>query len=73
MLSSAAYGIFPSILVATTDAANTLTVDNAAAAPFGLSVGIVWFSVAAVLFLGYTAYMYRTFRGRVEGPLEEGY
>lgn len=73
MLSSAAYGIFPSILIATTDAANTLTVDNASAPPFGLRVGIVWFSVAAVLFLGYTAYMYRTFRGTVEGPLEEGY
>jgi cytochrome d ubiquinol oxidase subunit II len=73
MLSSAAYGIYPSILIATTGAANTLTVDNASAPLFGLKAGIVWFSVAAVLFLGYTAYMYRTFRGTVEGPMEEGY
>ncbi len=73
MLLSAAYGIYPSMLIATTDPANTLTAHNSAAAPYGLSVGLVWFSVAAVLFLSYTFYMYRTFWGRVEEPLEEGY
>ena len=73
MLLSAAYGIYPSLLIATTDPANTLNIANSAAAPYGLSVGIVWFSVAAVLFLGYTIYMYRTFWGKVEAPLEEGY
>ncbi len=73
MILSAAYGIYPNLLIATTDPAYTLTVDNAAAADFGLRAGLAWFSVGAVLFLSYTFYVYRSFRGKVETGAGEGY
>ena len=75
MILSAAYGIFPNMLIATTDPANSLTIENAAAAPFGLRAGLVWFSVGAAFFLSYTFYVYRSFRGKVEPAAmgSEGY
>lgn len=75
MILSAAYGIFPNMLIATTDPAHSLTIENAAAAPFGLRIGLTWFAVGAVLFLSYTFYVYRSFRGKVEPAAvgSEGY
>ena len=74
MIVSAAYGIYPNLLIATTDPAYSLTVQNAAAAPFGLRAGLVWFSFGAILFLSYTFYVYRSFWGKVEPTAtSEGY
>jgi len=74
MIVSAAYGIYPYLLIATSDPANSLTIENAAAAPFGLRVGLIWFTFGAILFLGYTVYVYRAFWGKVEpAAVGEGY
>jgi len=65
MLASAAFGIYPDVLPATGDPALSLTIHNAAAAPYGLRVGILWFVPGMLLALGYFGYMYRNFRGKV--------
>jgi cytochrome bd ubiquinol oxidase subunit II len=72
MLVGAAFGLYPVVLPASTDAALNLTIYNTAAGAHGLSVGLVWWSLGMVLALGYFFFLFRMFRGKVrlEG---EGY
>ncbi len=69
MLTSAAFGLYPYVLPSNTDASLGLTVWNAAAAPYGLKVGLVWFIPGMLLTAGYFVYTYRSFAGKVR--LEE--
>lgn len=66
MLAVLVFGsLFPDVLPSTTDPANSLTIDNAASAPYTLTV-LTW--VAAVflpLVLAYQAWSYWVFRTRV--------
>ncbi|MEU7818708.1 cytochrome d ubiquinol oxidase subunit II [Pseudonocardia sp. NPDC049154] len=66
MLAVLVFGsLFPDVLPSTTDPANSLTIDNAASAPYTLTV-LTW--VAAVflpLVLAYQAWSYWVFRKRV--------
>ena len=68
LLSSVAWGLFPNMLIATTDPAYSLTVYNAAASPYGLRVGVVWFTIGISLVITYTIYVHRSFWGKVELP-----
>jgi cytochrome d ubiquinol oxidase subunit II len=70
MLVGAAFGLYPVVLPASTDPALNLTIYNTAAGSHGLSVGLVWWSLGMVLALGYFFFLFRMFRGKVEG---EGY
>jgi cytochrome d ubiquinol oxidase subunit II len=70
MLGGVAFGMYPTLLPASTDPAYSLTVYNAAAGRYGLSVGVIWWSIGIVLALGYFVYLYRSFRGKVR--LTEG-
>jgi cytochrome d ubiquinol oxidase subunit II len=70
MLTSAAFGIFPDVLPAIGETANSLTIYNTAAAPYGLKVGLGWWIPGILLATGYTVYVYRTMSGKVS--LEEG-
>lgn len=65
MLGGAAFALYPVLLPSSTDPALSLTIHNAAAAPYALGVGIVWWSIAIVLALGYFTYLYRSFGGKV--------
>ena len=65
MLTSVAFGVFPYVLPAITDPAHGLTVYNAAAAPYGLSVGLVWWLPGMLLVALYFTYTYRQFAGKV--------
>ena len=65
MLGSVAWGIYPHILIATTDPANNLTIFNATAGAYGLQVGLVWFTIGFALVVAYQVYLYRAFRGKV--------
>jgi cytochrome bd ubiquinol oxidase subunit II len=69
MLTSAAFGLYPFVLPSSTDPNLGLTVYNAAAAPYGLKVGLVWFIPGMLLATGYFVYTYRSFAGKVS--LEE--
>lgn len=74
LLGSAAWGLYPNLLLATSDPAYSLTIQNAAAAPYGLRVGLWWWSIGISLVVAYTVYVHRSFRGKVSlGRDEEGY
>ena len=65
MLAATAFGLFPNVLPASTGAEYSLTVFNTRAAEYGLSVGIVWWTIGAVISIGYFTYLFYAFRGKV--------
>ena len=72
MLTSAAFGLYPFVLPSNGDPARSLTVPNAAAAPYGLRVGLAWFIPGMLLAVSYFVYTYRSFSGKVRME-DEGY
>ncbi|MGA2622895.1 MAG: cytochrome d ubiquinol oxidase subunit II [Bacteroidota bacterium] len=71
MLSATAFGLYPNLLPASTDPRYSITVQNASASEYGLSIGLVWWTLGILLAAGYFAYLYRSFRGKVSAA-EEG-
>lgn len=65
MLGSAAWGVYPNLLMSTIHPEHSLTAFNAAAGAYGLRVGLVWFSIGFPLALAYTLYVHGAFRGKV--------
>ncbi len=72
MLGGAAFGLYPNVLPSTHSPDYNLTIWNTAAQPYGLRVGLIWWSIGMTLATVYFTYLYRSFRGKVtlEG---EGY
>ena len=64
MLGGAVFGLFPNVLPAL-DPAHNLTIYNAKAGDYGLGVGLIWWSIAIVIALGYFTFLFRTFKGKV--------
>lgn len=64
MLTSTVFGVYPKVLPAV-DPANSLTVQNASASTYGMTVGLVWWSIGMVLAVVYFTIIYRLFRGKV--------
>lgn len=71
MLAATAVGLYPDLLKSTAGEAYGLTVQNAAGGREGLSVGLMWFVPALALAVAYTAYAYRSVRGKVDARGEE--
>ena len=67
MLTSAAFGLYPYVLPSNGDPAFSLTVSNAAAAAYGLRIGLYWFIPGVLLAAGYFVYTYRSLAGKVGG------
>jgi cytochrome d ubiquinol oxidase subunit II len=65
MLVGAVFALYPYVLPSSGDPSLALTVDNASAAPHGLSIGIVWWSIGMAMALGYFVFTYRMFHGKV--------
>jgi len=65
MLGGIAFGMYPTVLPATTDPTYSLTIANSAAGDYGLRFGIVWWTFSALLVVVYLVYVYWTFRHRV--------
>jgi cytochrome bd ubiquinol oxidase subunit II len=72
MLVGAVVGVYPYVLPSNGDPQLGLTIYNASAAPYGLSIGLRWFIPGIVLTAGYFFYVYRHFAGKV-GSEGEGY
>ena len=69
MLVGAAFALYPRVLPAR-DRQYDLTIYNTAAGTHGLSVGLIWWALGAVLAVGYFVFVYRMFGGKVQ--VEEG-
>jgi len=65
MLVGAAAAVYPNLLLSTTDPALNITIYNAAAGSYSLSVGLIWWSFGMALATGYFVFVYRMFRGKV--------
>jgi len=64
MLGGAAFALFPNVLPAI-EPAHSLTITNAAAGSYGLSVGLIWWTIGIVIAIGYFAFLFRSFKGKV--------
>jgi cytochrome d ubiquinol oxidase subunit II len=68
MLTSVAFGLYPFVLPSNTNPALALTIQNTAAAKYGLGIGLTWFIPGIVLAAAYFTYTYRHFGGKVTTP-----
>jgi len=66
MLAGAVLGVYPYVLPSNGDPQLGLTIYNASAAPYGLSIGLRWFIPGIALAAGYFFYVYRHFAGKVQ-------
>ncbi len=67
MLMGAAAAVYPNLLVSTTDPALNITVNNAATGRYSLSVGLIFWGFGMTLAVGYFVFVYRLFRGKIDG------
>src|ERR1700674_4240788 len=70
MLVGPGFALYP-VLLPARDHQYDLTISNSAAGNHGLSVGLAWWTFAAVLVVAYFVFVYRMFRGKVQ--VGEGY
>ena len=74
MLGATAFGLYPNVLPSSGDPARNLTVSNTITQEYGLSVGLIWWTIGILIASGYFIYLFRSFRGKVVVPAEsEGY
>ena len=71
MLLSTAFGLFPDLLPSSIDPSFSLTAYTSASGSYALGIGIIWWSAGMLLALGYFAYLFRSFHGKV-GHTEAG-
>jgi cytochrome bd ubiquinol oxidase subunit II len=71
MLTSTVFALYPNVLPAV-DPANSLTIHNASASQYGMTVGLIWWSIGMVLAVIYFIVIYRLFSGKVNLE-DEGY
>ncbi|HZU32826.1 MAG TPA: cytochrome d ubiquinol oxidase subunit II [Candidatus Angelobacter sp.] len=65
MLVGAAAAVYPNLLLSTTDSSLNITVYNAAAGPYSLKYGLIWWTFGMALAIGYFIFVYRMFRGKI--------
>lgn len=73
MLVGAAAAVYPTLLRSTTDPALNITVHNAKAGDYALLVGLIVWIPGMLLAVGYVAFVYRMFRGKVTALAGKGY
>jgi cytochrome d ubiquinol oxidase subunit II len=66
MLTSAAFGVFPYVLPSNAAPEAGLTVTSAAAANYGLWIGLAWWIPGMLLATAYSVFVYRHFAGKVD-------
>jgi cytochrome d ubiquinol oxidase subunit II len=66
MLAGACWGLYPTLLPATTGAANDITLSRAISGSHTLAVGLAWWSFGMLLAVGYVVFVYSKFRGKVD-------
>lgn len=66
LLVTVAMELYPTIIIDTTGAGNDITVYNGVASNKSLSIMLVFVAIGAPLVLSYTAFVYKTFWGKVQ-------
>ena len=66
MLAGACWGLYPTLLPATTGQDRDITMANALSGPHTLSVGLVWWAFGMTLAVGYIVFVYSRFKGKVD-------
>ncbi|HUB30067.1 MAG TPA: cytochrome d ubiquinol oxidase subunit II [Terracidiphilus sp.] len=66
MLAGACWGVYPTLLPATTGDRFSITLSRAISGPHTLAVGIVWWSFGMTLALAYIVFVYSRFKGKVD-------
>ena len=65
LLAATAAGLYPVLLLSTTNAAYSLTVYNSANSQHGLQIGLIWWSTALAIAVVYFVFLFRSFKGKV--------
>jgi cytochrome bd ubiquinol oxidase subunit II len=66
MLAGACWGLYPTLLPATTSSSLDITLDRAISGPHALAVGLVWWLFGMALAVSYVVFVYTRFKGKVE-------
>ena len=66
MLAGACWGVYPSLLPATTGPDRDITLNRALSGPHTLAVGLVWWSFGMTLAVCYVVFVYSRFRGKAD-------
>jgi len=66
MLAGACWGVYPTLLPATTGADRDITLSKAISGPHTLSVGLAWWLFGMTLAVGYVVFVYSQFKGKVD-------
>jgi cytochrome d ubiquinol oxidase subunit II len=66
MLAGACWGVYPTLLPATTGSGRDITLANAISSPHTLIVGLAWWGFGMALAIGYVVFVYSKFRGKVD-------
>jgi cytochrome d ubiquinol oxidase subunit II len=66
MLAGACWGLYPTLLPATTGAERDITLLRALSGPHTLAVGLAWWAIGMALAVGYVVFVYSKFRGKVD-------
>jgi cytochrome d ubiquinol oxidase subunit II len=66
MLAGACWGVYPTLLPATTGADRDITLGRALSGPHTLSVGLAWWTFGMTLAIGYFVFVYSHFKGKVD-------
>jgi len=70
MLAGACWALYPTLLPATTGAANDITLARAISGPHTLAVGLAWWLFGMALAAGYVVFVYSRFKGKVDAGAE---
>jgi cytochrome d ubiquinol oxidase subunit II len=66
MLAGACWGLYPTLLPATTGTDHDITLVRAISGPHTLAVGLVWWAFGMALAVTYVVFVYSKFRGKVD-------
>jgi cytochrome d ubiquinol oxidase subunit II len=70
MLAGACWGLYPTLLPATTGADRDITLSRAISGPHTLAVGLAWWGFGMALAVGYIVFVYSRFRGKVDAQAD---
>jgi cytochrome d ubiquinol oxidase subunit II len=66
MLAGACWGLYPTLLPASTSSGNDITLERALSGPHTLAVGLAWWLFGMALAVGYVVFVYSRFRGKAD-------